>query len=205
MDSEEGDVRRARHASRRPDCVLASNTSTLDIDEFARASGRPAPGDRPSLLQPGQHHEAARDRPRRARRATTVIATSVQAWRSASARCRVVVGNCFGFVANRMLAYYMREAYSAARRGARACPQIDQRAHGLRHAGRPVRHAGHRRHRRRRAHPAASRRRSARRARRDRSPEVPDRLFEMGRYGQKTGAGWYRYEARQPRARFPIR
>jgi len=24
--------------------------------------------------------------------------------------------------------------------------------------------------------------------------EVPDRLFEMGRYGQKTGAGWYRYE-----------
>ena len=28
--------------------------------------------------------------------------------------------------------------------------------------------------------------------------EVPDRLFEMGRYGQKTGAGWYRYEAGQP-------
>jgi 3-hydroxyacyl-CoA dehydrogenase len=25
--------------------------------------------------------------------------------------------------------------------------------------------------------------------------EVPDRLYEMGRYGQKTGAGWYRYEA----------
>jgi len=25
--------------------------------------------------------------------------------------------------------------------------------------------------------------------------EIPDRLFEMGRYGQKTGAGWYRYEA----------
>ena len=23
---------------------------------------------------------------------------------------------------------------------------------------------------------------------------VPDRLYEMGRYGQKTGAGWYRYE-----------
>ena len=28
--------------------------------------------------------------------------------------------------------------------------------------------------------------------------EVPDRLFEMGRYGQKTGAGWYKYERRQP-------
>ncbi len=38
---EEGDVRRAREGDA-PDCVLASNSSTLDIDEFARASGRPA-------------------------------------------------------------------------------------------------------------------------------------------------------------------
>ena len=30
---------------------------------------------------------------------------------------------------------------------------------------------------------------------------IPDRLFEMGRYGQKTGAGWYRYE---PGSRVPI-
>ena len=29
---------------------------------------------------------------------------------------------------------------------------------------------------------------------------VPDRLYEMGRYGQKTGAGWYRYESRQSNA-----
>ena len=43
--------------------------------------------------------------------------------------------------------------------------------------------------------------------------EIPDRLFEMGRYGQKTGAGWYRYEpgSRTPvarsagRARWPTR
>ena len=42
-------------------------------------------------------------------------------------------------------------------------------------------------------------RRSARRARKARSRRSPDRLFEMGRYGQKTGAGWYRYERRQPR------
>ena len=39
---EEVDVRRARPASRGPTRVLASNTSTLDIDEFAQASGRPA-------------------------------------------------------------------------------------------------------------------------------------------------------------------
>ena len=27
-----------------------------------------------------------------------------------------------------------------------------------------------------------------------RAPKVPDRLYELGRYGQKTGAGWYRYK-----------
>ena len=48
----------------RPDCVLASNTSTLDIDEFARAERPAGAGDRPSLLQPGERHEAAGDRPR---------------------------------------------------------------------------------------------------------------------------------------------
>ena len=48
----------------KPSCILASNTSTLDIDEFAKASGRPAAGDRSSLFQPGERDEAARDRPR---------------------------------------------------------------------------------------------------------------------------------------------
>src|SRR5262249_58546200 len=37
----------------------------------------------------------------------------------------VVVGNCFGFVANRMLAYYMREAYLLLEEGA-SVPEIDQ-------------------------------------------------------------------------------
>src|SRR4029077_13789703 len=33
--------------------------------------------------------------------------------------------------------------------------------------------------------------------------EIPDRLFEMGRYGQKTGAGWYKYDAPGSRNRTP--
>ena len=37
----------------RPDAILASNTSTLDIDEIASATTPPAAGDRPPLLQPG--------------------------------------------------------------------------------------------------------------------------------------------------------
>ena len=48
----------------RPDCILASNSSTLDIDQFAAASGRPAQVLGPSLLQPGERHEAARNRSR---------------------------------------------------------------------------------------------------------------------------------------------
>ena len=48
----------------RPDAILASNTSTLDIDELAAASGRGDTGRRAPLLQPRQRDEAARDRPR---------------------------------------------------------------------------------------------------------------------------------------------
>src|SRR5207245_7143169 len=33
--------------------------------------------------------------------------------------------------------------------------------------------------------------------------EVPDQLYEMGRYGQKTGAGWYKYDAPGSRNRTP--
>jgi 3-hydroxyacyl-CoA dehydrogenase len=34
--------------------------------------------------------------------------------------------------------------------------------------------------------------------------EVPDRLFALGRYGQKTGAGWYRYEGGRNRVADPL-
>ena len=48
----------------KPDCILASNTSTLDIDEIASATSASADGDRPSLLQPGERDAAARNRAR---------------------------------------------------------------------------------------------------------------------------------------------
>ena len=48
----------------RPDCILASNSSTLDIDQFAQRERPAGAGDRASLLQPGERDEAARDRPR---------------------------------------------------------------------------------------------------------------------------------------------
>src|SRR5438046_8999700 len=107
----------------RPDCVLASNSSTLDIDEFARASGRPAqvighhffsPANVMKLLEIVRGRETSKE----------VIATSVKLGKRI-AKVPVVVGNCFGFVANRMLAYYMREAYLLLEEGA-SVDQIDR-------------------------------------------------------------------------------
>ncbi len=174
----------------RADCVLASNTSTLDIDEFAQASGRPAqvighhffsPANVMKLLEIVRGRESSKD----------VIATSIKLSKKL-AKVGVVVGNCFGFVANRMLAYYMREAYLLLEEGA-SVPQIDK---VLTDFGLPVGPYG--------MQDIAGIDVGARirmylksvgktRAEGPQS-EVPDRLFEMGRYGQKTGAGWYRYE-----------
>jgi 3-hydroxyacyl-CoA dehydrogenase len=174
----------------RPECVLASNTSTLDVDEFARASGRPgnvighhffSPANVMKLL------EIVRGRETR----PEVLATSLKLAKRLG-KVGVVVGNCFGFVANRMLAYYMREAYLLLEEGA-SVPQIDQ---ALIDFGMPVGPFG--------MQDIAGIDVGARirqylksigktRAEGPQS-EIPDRLFEMGRYGQKTGAGWYAYE-----------
>jgi 3-hydroxyacyl-CoA dehydrogenase len=183
----------------RPDCVLASNSSTLDIDEFARASGRPAqvvghhffsPANVMKLLEIVRGRETS----------TEVIATSLKLARKLG-KVGVVVGNCFGFVANRMLAYYMREAYLLLEEGA-SVEQIDR---VLTEFGLPVGPFGMQdiagidvgaRIRQYLASIGKSRAEGPQSA-------VPDRLFEMGRYGQKTGAGWYKYDAPGSRNRTP--
>jgi 3-hydroxyacyl-CoA dehydrogenase len=175
----------------RPDCVLASNTSTLDVDEFAKASGRPdkvlghhffSPANVMKLLEIVRGRETSKE----------TLATSLKLAKRLG-KVGVVVGNCFGFVANRMLAYYMREAYLLLEEGA-SVPQIDG---ALTDFGMPVGPYG--------MQDIAGIDVGARirqylksigktRAEGPQS-EVPDRLYEMGRYGQKTGAGWYQYEA----------
>jgi len=104
----------------------------------------------------------------------------------------VVVGNGFGFVANRMLAYYLREAHLLLEEGA-SVSQIDG---VMTRFGLPVGPfamqdiAGIDVGARIRQHLKATGRRRAE------GPQssIPDRLFELGRFGQKTSAGWYRYE-----------
>ena len=183
----------------RDDCVLASNSSTLDIDEFARASGRPAlvvghhffsPANVMKLLEIVRGRETSKE----------VIATSLKLSKKLG-KVGVVVGNCFGFVANRMLAYYMREAYLLLEEGA-SVQQIDQ---VLTDFGLPVGPFGMQdiagidvgaRIRQYLKSIGKSRAEGPQSA-------VPDRLFEMGRYGQKTGAGWYKYDAPGSRNRTP--
>ena len=119
-----------------------------------------------------------------------VVATSLKLAKKLG-KVGVVVGNCFGFVANRMLAYYMREAYLLLEEGA-SVEQIDR---VLTDFGLPVGPFGMqdiagidvgwriRQHLKSAGKTRAEGPQSA----------VPDRLYELGRYGQKTGAGWYRY------------
>jgi 3-hydroxyacyl-CoA dehydrogenase len=174
-----------------PECILATNTSTLDIDAFARASGRAAqvighhffsPANVMKLLEIVRGRETSPE----------TIATSLKLARRIG-KVGVVVGNCFGFVANRMLAYYMREALLLLEEGG-TVPQIDS---ALVEFGMPVGPFGMQDIAgidvgwRIRQHLKAQ---GLTRAEGPQS-EVPDRLYEMGRYGQKTGAGWYKYEA----------
>jgi 3-hydroxyacyl-CoA dehydrogenase len=174
----------------RPDCILATNTSTLDIDELAAASGRRnkvlghhffSPAQVMKLLEivRGRHTDAQ------------TIAMSLKLAKRLG-KVGVVVGNCFGFVANRMLAYYMREAYLLLEEGATAS-QIDN---ALTDFGMPMGPfamqdvAG--------IDVSARIRQYLKSIGKTRAAgpqsEVMDRLYELGRYGQKTGVGWYRYE-----------
>jgi 3-hydroxyacyl-CoA dehydrogenase len=182
----------------RRDAILASNTSTLDIDEFAAVSGRPeqvvghhffSPANVMKLLEIVRGRATSKE----------VIATSLKLAKHLN-KIGVVVGNCFGFVANRMLAYYMREAYMLLEEGA-SVSQIDK---ALTDFGYPVGPFGMQdiagidvgwRIRQYLKSVGKTRAEGPQSA-------VPDRLYEMGRYGQKTGAGWYRY-APGSRTRIP--
>jgi 3-hydroxyacyl-CoA dehydrogenase len=181
----------------KPACILATNTSTLDIDQFAHSSGRPAqvigthyfsPANVMKLVEIVRGRETSKE----------TIATAMKLAKKLN-KTGVLVGNCFGFVSNRMIAYYMREAYQLLEEGA-SVQHIDR---VLAEFGMPVGpftmqdiagiDVGARI--RQYLHSIGKHR-----AEGPESP-VPDWLFEMGRYGQKTGAGWYRYE---PGSRTPI-
>ena len=172
----------------KPSAILASNTSTLDIDEMAAQTKRPgsvigmhffSPANVMRLLEVVRGAETDKD----------VIAT-VMALGKKIGKVAVLVGVCEGFVGNRMLHGYGREANFLLEEGALPA-DIDRVIYDF---GMPMGPfamgdmAGLDIGWRIRKAKAASRPRNVRY-----SP-IADKLCELGRFGQKTGSGWYRYE-----------
>ncbi|MEX0976840.1 MAG: 3-hydroxyacyl-CoA dehydrogenase NAD-binding domain-containing protein [Woeseia sp.] len=178
----------------KPGAILASNTSTLDLDRIAAVTSRPADVIGLHFFSPA-HIMRLLEIVRGARTAEDVIATALGFAKSLG-KVGVVVGNCFGFVGNRMLYSYGRENQLLLLEGA-APEHIDRvlfdwgMAMGPNAVGDLAGlDVGYRIRRERSDLPDDPR-----------FYRVADMLAEQGRYGQKTGKGMYRY---QPGSRTPL-
>jgi 3-hydroxyacyl-CoA dehydrogenase len=178
----------------KPGAILASNTSALNLNTIAGFTRRPqdviglhffSPANVMRLLEIVRGDKTAPD----------VLATCM-AMAKKIKKIGVVSGVCDGFIGNRMLAKYGAAANGLLMAGALP-QQVDKALEKFGFAMGPFRvgdlagldigWAG--RKRRAAENPAAYQR------------VVADAICEQGRFGQKTGAGWYRYE---PGARDPI-
>ena len=172
----------------KPGAILASNTSTLDVDKIAAFTKRPqdvigmhffSPANVMKLLEVVRGKETAKDV------LATVMSTAKKIKKTA-----VVSGVCDGFIGNRMIEQYSRQAAFLLGEGATP-QQIDQAIEKFGFAMGPFRMgdlAGND------IGWAIRKRRATERADMKYS-RTADKLCELGRFGQKTGAGWYDYQA----------
>jgi 3-hydroxyacyl-CoA dehydrogenase len=179
----------------REDAILATNTSSLDVARIARGTRRPERVVGMHFFSPA-HVMRLVEVVRPEGVAPSTLATTVELARRLG-KIGVVVGVCDGFVGNRMLYAYRRQTDFLLEDGALPA-QVDR---ALTEFGLPMGPyqmadlAGLDISWRIRKRQAATRRSDLRY-----SP-IADRLCERGRFGQKTGAGWYRYE---PGSRTPL-
>lgn len=174
-----------------PHAILGTNTSSLDIDQIASATTRPdkvigahffSPANVMKLL------EAVRGSKTSAETIATVMALGKQI-----GKAPVLAGNCDGFIGNRMLQYYTVNAEYMLERGATP-EQIDRVAEQFGMAMGPLAmrdlagmaQAVNVRAVRKLTLPAD-----------ERMPELVERMVEAGRIGQKSSAGFYRYDGRE--------
>ena len=174
--------------------ILATNTSTLDVDRIAAATSRPqdvigthffSPANVMRLLEVVRAKKTSPD----------VLATVMQLARRLK-KVGVVSGVCDGFIGNRMLEQYIRQSLFLVDEGA-SPQQIDAALtkFGMAMgpfamydmAGMDIGYAIRQRRYVEKPHMTYSR--------------IGDRVVELGRLGQKTGKGWYRYE---PGSRAPL-
>ncbi len=171
----------------KPGAILASNTSTLDLNRIARFTKRPqdvigmhffSPANVMKLLEVVRGAETSKD----------VLATVMQIAKKIQ-KTAVVSGVCDGFIGNRMIEQYSRQAMFLLDEGA-SVEQVDQAIEAFGFAMGPFRMgdlAGNDigwyiRKRRYVDNPELK------------YSQAADRLCEQGRFGQKTGAGWYDYK-----------
>ncbi len=176
----------------RPDAILATNTSTLDVDAIAAATSRPQQVIGHHFFSPANVMKLL-EIVRGKKTNPAVIATSL-ALAKTLGKVGVLVGNAWGFVGNRLFFPYLREAQLLVEDGA-TVEAVDRALTEFGMAMGPIAvddlagiDVGWRV---RQEYPQLS-------PPGQRTPLVADKLYELGRYGQKTGAGWYRYEGRTP-------
>ncbi|GAA4786585.1 3-hydroxyacyl-CoA dehydrogenase NAD-binding domain-containing protein [Lysobacter hankyongensis] len=170
----------------KPGAILASNTSTLDLDRIAAFTTRPqdviglhffSPAHVMKLLEVVRGKATAKD----------VLATAMAVAKKIR-KTAVVSGVCDGFIGNRMIEQYSRQAMFLLEEGALPA-QVDAAAERFGFMMGPFRMsdlAGNDigwaiRKRRYVEQPELT------------YSKVADALCELGRFGQKTGAGWYDY------------
>ena len=168
--------------------ILASNTSTLDVNKIAAFTRRPrdvlgthffSPANVMKLLEVVRGGKTAKD----------VLAT-VMSLAKRIKKTAVVSGVCDGFIGNRMVEQYIRQALFLLEEGATP-GQVDRAVERWGMAMGPFRMsdlAGN-------DIGWAIRKRRYRERPNFKYSKIADRLCEQGRFGQKTGLGWYRYEA----------
>ena len=168
--------------------VLATNTSYLDVDTIAATTDRPQDVVGLHFFSPANVMRLLEIV--RAEKTSDEVLKTALALGKKIGKVSVVAGVCDGFIGNRMLQVYRNQALFMLEDG--ALPQeVDAAltAFGFAMgpfavndlAGLDISYAN-------------QRRLDATRDPKERYVDLPDKLYEMGRLGQKSGAGWYRYE-----------
>lgn len=178
----------------KPGAILATNTSTLNVDRLAAATGRPQDVVGLHFFSPA-HVMRLVEIVRGERTAPDVLATAMKFGRDLGKTC-VVSGVCEGFIGNRMVHDYLCQAYLLVDEGA-SPQQVDRAAEAFGFAMGPFRtfdlagnDIGWAIRKCRYAEKPSTRRQ-----------HLADQLCEAGRFGQKTGAGWYDYAPGEREAR----
>lgn len=171
----------------KPGALLLTNSSAIDIDIMAQATKRPADVAGAHFFAPANVMKLC-EVVRGTQTAPATIARTMKMARDLG-KIGAVAGSCDGFVANRSRTSLMTEMMLMLEEGAMP-EQVDRILVAFGYpmgffavndmSGLDVSYEG--RQRRAAADPSY------------RKLHVPDRLVEMGRKGQKTGAGWYRYK-----------